>query len=60
MKSLFVPGDIIVCIDDSKQSIVKKGEQYTVRLLDGKSRVGIEEHKRFTYLIKRFELVGAM
>lgn len=46
-------GDVLVCINAEKQSIVKRGELYTARKLDG-HRVYIEEHKRFSYLISRF------
>ena len=47
----------IVCIDDTKQKILKSGNTYTVLELDRHNRVFIEEHKRFSFLIKRFEVL---
>lgn len=50
-------GVSLVCVDDSNQKILKRGKIYTVLELDRGGRVYIEEHKRFSFLIKRFEVV---
>lgn len=53
----FYKGVKIVCVDESKQKILKQGKTYTVLELDRHNRVYIEEHKRFSFLTKRFEVV---
>ena len=49
----------IRCIDDSKQKVLKVGEIYTVdtTLSTTDNRVYIEEWKRFSFSMLRFELV---
>ena len=49
----------IRCIDDSKQKTLKVGEIYTVdtTLSTTDNRVYIEEWKRFSFSMARFELV---
>ena len=49
----------IRCIDDSKQKVLKAGEIYTVdtTLSTTDNRVYIEEWKRFSFSMLRFELV---
>ena len=49
----------IRCIDDSKQKVLKVGEIYTVdtTLSTTDNRVYIEEWKRFSFSMFRFELV---
>ena len=53
----FNKGVKIICVDDSKQKILKQGKSYTVLELDRHNRVYIEEHKRFSFLTKRFEVI---
>ena len=55
--TVFDKGIKIVCVDGSKQKILKKGKTYIVLELDRHNRVYIEEHKRFSFLTKRFEVV---
>lgn len=49
----------IRCIDDSKQKVLNVGEIYTVdtTLSTTDNRVYIEEWKRFSFSMSRFELV---
>ena len=55
----FKPNQKIRCIDDSKQKVLKVGEIYTVdtTLSTTDNRVYIEEWKRFSFSMSRFELV---
>ena len=55
----FKPNQKIRCIDDSKQKVLKAGEIYTVdtTLSTTDNRVYIEEWKRFSFSMLRFELV---
>ena len=55
----FKPNQKIRCIDDSKQKVLKVGEIYTVdtTLSTTDNRVYIEEWKRFSFSMLRFELV---
>ena len=52
-------GTKIVCVDDTKQKVLKKGSVYTVDTTfnapDG--RVFIKEWKRFSFSKDRFEIV---
>lgn len=54
-------GTRLLCIDGSKQRIVKQGEVYTALVRDGfnsgKGRVHIHEHKRFALLLSRFKII---
>lgn len=54
-------GTLLLCIDDSKQSIVKVGHIYTALVRDGfnsgTGRVHIKEHKRFALLLSRFKII---
>lgn len=49
----------IVCIDDTKQKVLKKGSIYTVdtTLNAPDGRVFIKEWKRFSFSKSRFELL---
>lgn len=51
-------GTKLVCVDDSKQSILKLGQTYTALVRDGINsgigRVHIQEHKRFAFSLTRF------
>jgi len=55
----FKPNQKIRCIDDSKQKVLKVGEIYTVDTTFNApdNRVYIEEWKRFSFSMSRFELV---
>ena len=55
----FKPNQKIRCIDDSKQKVLKVEEIYTVdtTLSTTDNRVYIEEWKRFSFSMSRFELV---
>lgn len=53
----FDKGVKIICVDDSKQKILKQGATYTVLELDRHNRVYIEEYKRFSFLTNRFEVL---
>ena len=59
MKLKFKHNQKIKCIDDSKQKVLKVGEIYTVdtTLSTTDNRVYIEEWKRFSFSMSRFELV---
>ena len=59
MKLKFKHNQKIRCIDDSKQKVLKAGEIYTVdtTLSTTDNRVYIEEWKRFSFSMLRFELV---
>lgn len=54
-------GDKLLCVDASKQRIVKEGQTYTAYVRDGinagEDRVYIKEHKRFALLLSRFKLI---
>ena len=54
-------GTKLLCIDDSKQRIVKQGKIYTALVRDGfnsvTGRVHIHEHKRFALLLNRFKII---
>lgn len=47
----------IKCINSDGQKVLKLGNIYTVSQLDG-DRVYIEEYKRFSFLLSRFEVVS--
>lgn len=54
-------GTKLLCIDDTKQSVVKQGNTYTAYVRDGinagKGKVYIHEHKRFALKLDRFKVV---
>ena len=45
------------CVDDSNQKVLKVGEVYTVIEIEG-HRVYIEEYRRYSFLLSRFEVVN--
>ena len=45
----------LVCIDDSKQKVLKEGKIYTVHEID-RNRVYVKEWMRFSFLLSRFEV----
>ena len=47
---------VLKCINSDKQKVLKEGNFYTVLKLDG-DRVYINEYKRFSFLLSRFEVV---
>ena len=61
MNAVITNGTKLLCVDDSKQSIVRKGRVYTALVRDGfnsgAGRVHIQEHKRFALLSSRFEVI---
>lgn len=46
----------IKCISDKNQKVLKIGSTYTVLKVDG-DRVYINEYKRFSFLLTRFEVI---
>lgn len=54
-------GTRLLCIDDTKQHIVKRGLVYTAYVRDGfnagDGKVHIQEHKRFALLLCRFKVL---
>ena len=50
----------IICIDDTKQKVLKQGDIYTVdkTLNATDNRVFIKEWKRFSFSMRRFQIVG--
>lgn len=59
--NVITDGTKLICIDDTKQSIVKRGQIYTALVRDGicsgTGRIHIKEHKRFALLLTRFEVI---
>lgn len=56
-------GTRVVCMNDEGQSVLKKGEIYTVHKLDnvdGRDRIYIEEWKRFSFSADRFSSLNQM
>lgn len=45
------------CINSSGQKVLEKGKLYTLLNLDG-DRVYINEYKRYSFLLSRFEVVN--
>lgn len=45
------------CINSEKQKVLKNDEIYTILKIDG-DRVWINEYKRFSFLLSRFEVVN--
>lgn len=52
-------GTKLICIDDTKQKVLKKGNIYTVdtTLSTTDNRVYVKEWKRFSFSKDRFEIV---
>lgn len=47
----------IKCINSDNQKVLKLGNIYTVLKIEG-DRVYIEEYKRFSFLLSRFEVIN--
>ncbi|CAL1776932.1 hypothetical protein BRC2024_KCUCJSVR_CDS_0004 [Acinetobacter phage vB_AbaM_KissB] len=56
-------GTKVVCVDDSNQKVLKRGNIYTVKDMDVvgyRSRVWIEEYRRFSFSTNRFQKVESI
>lgn len=47
----------LICINAGNQKVLKQDQIYTVLRIDG-DRVYINEYKRFSFLLSRFEVIG--
>ena len=47
-------GDMVKCVDASKQKVLVEGGTYTIMSIDTFGRVYIEEWKRFAFSPERF------
>ena len=45
------------CINSNGQKVLEKGKSYTLLNLDG-DRVYINEYKRYSFLLSRFEVIS--
>ncbi len=58
IESYIKEGQKIKCINSEGQKILKLGSIYTVMKKDTSGRVYIQEHKRFSFLVSRFEVIN--